>query len=50
MWEGPQGGHVATPLLEVGESNLVQVHGSRDFVLGGIRIGMGYMNLVTIIT
>jgi len=51
MWEGPQGGHVATPLQEeVGESNLVQVHGSSNFVLGGIRIGMGYMNLVTVIT
>jgi len=46
-----QGGHVATPLQEeVGESNLVQVHGNSDFVLGGIRIGMGYMNLVTVIT
>ena len=37
MWEGPQGSHVATPLQEeVGESNLVQAHGSSDFVLGGI--------------
>ena len=28
-----QGGHVATPLQqEVGESNLVQVHGSSDFI------------------
>jgi len=41
MWEGPRG-HVATPLQEeVGKSNLFQVHGSSDFVLGGIRIGMG---------
>jgi len=41
---------VATPLQEVHLSGLIWFKSISKFVLGGIRIGMGYMNLVTVIS
>ena len=50
MWEGPRESCGPTSAGGSSFKSLIWFKSISKFVLGGIRIGMGYMNLVTVIS